>query len=79
MIWKTEWVFATAVFLLIIFAHPKKFLSSDDIGNSAIFTCAGITFALIWHNTSVFVFDLHSRNRNGHHISNFKFSYNFVQ
>ena len=53
-----------------LFAHQKDFLSSDDIGNGAILTCAGITFVLTWHITSVFVFDSHSRDRNGHRISN---------
>ena len=53
-----------------LFAHQKDFLSSYDIGSGAIFTCAGLSFALIWHGTSVFVFDSHSRDRNGHHISN---------
>ena len=38
-----------------LFAHQKDFLSSDDIGNGAIFTCAGLSFALVWHKTSVFV------------------------
>ena len=54
-----------------LFAHQKDFLSSDDTGNGSIFTCAGgLRFPLIWHKTSVFVFDSHSRDRNGHHISN---------
>ena len=53
-----------------LFAHQKDFLSSDDIGNGAVFTCAGLSFALIWHKTSVFVFDSYSHDRNGHHISN---------
>ena len=52
-----------------LFAHQKDFLSSDDIGNGTIFTCAGLSFALIWHKTSIFVFDSHSRDRNGHDIS----------
>ena len=52
-----------------LFAHRKDFLSSDDIGNGAISTCAGLSFAPIWHKTSVFVFDSHSRDRNGHDIS----------
>ena len=53
-----------------LFAHQKDFLSSDDIGNGTIFTCAGVSFAVIWHKTSVFVFDSYSHDRNGHHISN---------
>ena len=63
-----------------LFAHQKDFLSSDDIGNGAIFTCADLSFALVWHKTSVFLFDSHSRDRNGHDIcmAN-QFSYNFVQ
>ena len=51
-----------------LFAHQKDLLSSYDIGNGAIFTCAGLSFALIWYKT--YVFDSHSRDRNGHHISN---------
>ena len=51
------------------FPRQKDFFSSDDIGNGAILTCASLSFALIWHKTS-FVFDSHSRDRNGHHISN---------
>ena len=52
-----------------LFAHQKDFLSSDDIGNGAIFTCADLSFALVWHKTSVFLSDSHSRDRNGHDIS----------
>ena len=51
-----------------LFAHQKDFISSDDICNSEIFTCAGLSFALICHKTSGFVFDSHN-NRNGHYIS----------
>ena len=52
-----------------LFTHQKTLLSSDDIGNGTIFTCSGLSFALNRHKTSVFVFDSHSRDRNGHHIS----------
>ena len=45
---------------------------SDDIGNGTILTSACLSFALIWHKTSVFVCDSHSR---GHHISNGKWEY----
>ena len=63
-----------------LFTHQKDFLSSDDIGNGAIFTCADLSFALVWHKTSVFLSDSHSRDRNGHDISMAnQFSYNFVQ
>ena len=41
----------------MIFAYHKYFLSCDDIKHGAIFTCAGLSFALIWHKTFVFVFD----------------------
>ena len=44
-----------------LFAHQKDFLFSDDIGNGAIFTRAGLSFALTWHKTSIFVSDSHSR------------------
>ena len=50
-------------------AHQKDFPSSDDIGNGAIFTCACLSFALMWHKTSFLVFDSHSRDSSGHHIS----------
>ena len=30
-----------------VFARQKDFLSSDDIGNGALFICAGFSFALI--------------------------------
>ena len=63
-----------------LFAHQKDFLSSDDIGIGAIFICAGLSFALTWHKKFVFVFDSHSRDRNGHNISMAnQFFYNFVQ
>ena len=51
-----------------LFTHQKDFLSSDDIGNGAIFISASLSYGLIRHKTSAFVFDSHSRDRNGHHI-----------
>ena len=65
-----------------LFARQKDFLSSDDIGNGALFTCAGFSLALIWHKTSVFVFDSHRRDRNGRHVFNGQSAFlnqNFVQ
>ena len=59
----------SSIFNNDLFANWKDFLSSDDTGNGAIFTCAGLSFALVWHKTSVFVFDSHSHDRNGHDIS----------
>ena len=59
----------SSIFNNDLFANRKDCLSSDDIGNDAIFTCAGLSFALVWHKTSVFVFDSHSHDRNGHDIS----------
>ena len=47
-------------------------LSSDEIGNGSIFTCAGTSIALIWNTNSVFVFDFHSRDSKGCHISDGK-------
>ena len=32
-----------------LFANQKSFLSSDDIRDDAIFTCAGLSFSLICH------------------------------
>ena len=49
-----------------------KCLSSDKIGNGAIFTCAGTSISLIWNTNSVFVFDSHSRDSNGCHVSDSK-------
>ena len=51
-----------------LFFHHKC-ISSDEIGNGAIFTCAGSSIALIWNTNSVFVFDSHSRESKGCHIS----------
>ena len=54
-----------------LFFHYKC-LSSDEIGNGAIFTCAGTSIALIWNKNSAFVFDCHSRDSKGCHISDGK-------
>ena len=54
-----------------LFFHHKC-LPSDEIGNGAIFTCAGSNIALIWNTNSVFVFDSHSRDNKGCHISDGK-------
>ena len=54
-----------------LFFHHKC-LSSDEIGNGAIFTCAGTSIALIWNTDFVFVSDSHSRNSKGCHISDGK-------
>ena len=51
-----------------LFFHHKC-LSSDEIGNGAIFTRAGTSIALIWNTNSVFVFDSHGRDKKGCHIS----------
>ena len=51
-----------------LFFHHKC-LSSDEIGNGAIFTRAGTSIALIWNTNSVFVFDSNSRDSKGCHIS----------
>ena len=40
-------VVTATFFIVIIFAHHKYFLSSDDVSHGAIFTCAGPSFALI--------------------------------
>ena len=37
-----------------------------DIGNGLIFTTAGYSFSLIWNKNSVYLFDSHSRDRNGY-------------
>ena len=43
-----------------LLAHQKDFISSDDIGNGAIFTCAGLSFALIWCN--LFIINYFEKN-----------------
>ena len=52
-----------------LFIDHKK-LSSTEVGNGAIFTCVGISFALIWGKKSVFLFDSHSCNNEGCHDLN---------
>ena len=54
-----------------LFFHHKC-LSSDEIGNDAIFTCSGTSTALIWNTNSIFVFDSPSRDSKGCHISDSK-------
>ena len=54
-----------------LFFHHKC-LSSNEIGNGAIFTRAGTSIALIWNTNSVLVFDSHSRDSKGCHISDGK-------
>ena len=49
--------------------HHKR-LTPNEIGNGAIFTCAGFSFALIWTKKFIFVFDSHSRNSQGVHTPN---------
>ena len=51
-----------------LFFHHKC-LPSDEIGNGAIFRCAGTSIALIWNTNSVFVFDSHNRHNKCCHIS----------
>lgn len=43
--------------------HMHKTLTPSEIGSGAIFTCAGYSFALIWHSPkhSVYLFDPHSK------------------
>ena len=65
-----------------------KELSSTEAGNGAIFTYAGISFALIWGSKSVCLFDSHSRNSEDFHdpnglsvlleFSSFTFLNNFI-
>ena len=52
-----------------LFINHNK-LSSAEVGNGAIFTCAGISFALIWGKKSVFLFGSYSRNSEGCHDPN---------
>ena len=65
-----------------------KELSSTEVGNGAIFTCSGMSFALIWGKKSIFLFDSHSRSSEGCHdpnglsfllvFSSFTFLNNFI-
>ena len=52
-----------------LFLYHKQ-MTSESLGNGAVFTCAGFSFALLWNKNSVFVFDSHNRDRNGCHVSN---------
>ena len=52
-----------------LFLYHKQ-ITSEVLGNGAIFTCAGFSFALIWNKNSVFVFGSHSRDRNGCRVPN---------
>ena len=52
-----------------LFNHHTGMLP-NELGNGAIFTCAGFSIALIWHKNGVFVFDSHSRNSSGEHVEN---------
>ena len=56
---------------IVLFFHHKC-LSSDKIGNGAIFTCAETSIVLIWNTNSAFVFDSHSRDSKDCHISDGK-------
>ena len=47
-----------------LFLHHKC-LSSDEIGNGAIFTCAGTIIVLIGNTNSLFVFDSHNQDSKG--------------
>ena len=42
-----------------------KHLSDNEIGTGAIFTCGGLSFALIWKKKYIFLFDLHSCTSDG--------------
>ena len=44
--------------------------SETEKGNGAIFTCSGLSIAVIWAGDCVFLFDSHSRNINGRHDPN---------
>ena len=46
--------------------------TESEIGNWAIFTCAGFSTAIIWWNNSGFVFDSNSRNTDEYHDPNGK-------
>lgn len=45
-------------------------MNSRCYGNSAIFTCGGLSIALIWARNSVFNFDSYSRNKGGYQDAN---------
>lgn len=49
-------------------------MTSESSGNGAIFTCAEFSFPLMWNKNSVFLFDSHSRDRNGSHVPNVQIS-----
>lgn len=45
-------------------------MTSSEIGNGAIFNCAGFSFAITWNKKSIFIFDSHNSSRDGLNISN---------
>ena len=47
-----------------------KHLSDYEIGTGAIFTCGGLSFALIWKKKFIFLFDSHSRTSDGNQAAN---------
>ena len=47
-----------------------KHLSDYEIDTGAIFTCGGLSFALIWKKKSIFLFESHSRTSDGNQAAN---------
>lgn len=54
-----------------LFANYRNYAESER-GNGTIFTCACFSIGIKWWNNSVFVFDSHSRNTDGHYDPNGK-------
>ena len=52
-----------------LFFH-HELLTSAEIGNGAVFTCAGFGFVLIWGKTTIYVFKPHSCDIEGNYVPN---------
>ena len=57
------------VLLFDIFSHHKD-LTSSEFGDGAIFCFARYSFAFIWNEKSIFLFDVHGCIIEGQHVSN---------
>lgn len=60
------------IFNNIVLLTNHKHLSDHGIDTGAIFTCGGLSFALIWTKKSIFLFDSHFRASDCNQVANVK-------
>ena len=60
------------IFNSIVLLSNHKHLSDYGIDTGAIFTCGGLSFALIWTEKSIFLFDSHFRASDCNQVANVK-------